>query len=306
VNKLLNLQIINLPCCITTFITKKVIYAFKACLPVVFITIANTFLVCTTAIAHSNEISTNDLGAEFTRVIPSKDLKSGSTFISNDLKSIQNNDDLNPAFLWVLQGEALWSSVAGKSSPSCASCHGESNQAMRGVSTHYPQVDQESGELVNLEARINLCRVRHQHLDPLKLESDQMLGITAYVALASRGLPMNVRVDNQNMEHFLNGRSIYYKRQGQINLACTHCHEQNWGGKLRGETISQGHINDYPAYRLEWQHMGSLHRRLRACLSGVRAYMYPLGSKELLDLELFLGWRSSDPKIKVETPGVRR
>ncbi len=304
--KLLNLQTITLPCCTTAFITKKVIHAVRACLLLVLITITNAFIHSSVALANSNEISVNDQGADFTRVIPSKDLRSGSTFISNDLKSIQSNDDLNPAFLWVLQGEALWSSVAGKSSPSCASCHGESNQGMRGVSTHYPQIDKESGELINLEARINLCRVRHQNLDPLKLESDQMLGITAYVALASRGLPMNIRVDDQNMEHFLNGRSIYYKRLGQINLACTHCHEQNWGAKLRGETISQGHINDYPAYRLEWQRMGSLHRRLRACLSGVRAYMYPLGSKELLDLELFLGWRSSDPKITVETPGVRR
>lgn len=247
---------------------------------------------------------------DFERVVPKEALRSGATFVSEDLRTLQKSDDLNPAFLWVIQGEALWKKTealpSGVPSESCASCHGQSNLSMRGVSTHYPQIDKISGELINLEGRINLCRTRHQHLPPLVLESDEMLGITAYVAMASRGLPMNVQIDSTNLEHFRKGRNLYYTRMGQINLACTHCHEQNWGRKLQGETISQGHINDFPAYRLEWQRMGSLHRRLRACLSGVRAYMFPLGSSELTDLELFLAWRSTDSKITVESPGVRR
>jgi len=244
------------------------------------------------------------------RVVPLQALRSGSTFISEDLRSLQRSDDLNPAFLWVMQGEALWKkmemSSTGSNASSCASCHGETNLSMKGVSTRYPQIDKITGELINLEGRINYCRTRHQNLTPLALESDEMLGITAYVAIASRGLPMSIKIDLSNRDHFRRGKALYYTRMGQINLACTHCHEQNWGRKLQGETISQGHINAYPAYRLEWQRMGSLHRRLRACLSGVRAYMYPLGSTELVDLELFLAWRSSDAKITVESPGVRR
>ena len=272
-------------------------------------------------------VSVSSFAIDLERILPSDALRSGSTFISEDLKSLQRSDDLNPAFLWVIQGEALWRKSESSNSPnfstssnspispiskhageapSCASCHGESNQSMRGVSTRYPQIDKQSSELINLEGRINLCRTRYQHLAPLALESDEILGLTAFVAMASRGLPMSVRIDSTNAEHYRRGRSLYYTRMGQINLACTHCHEQNWGRKLQGETISQGHTNDYPAYRLEWQRVGSLHRRLRACLSGVRAYMFPLGSSELLDLELFLAWRESDAKITVETPGVRR
>jgi len=97
---------------------------------------------------------------------------------------------------------------------------------------------------------------------------------------------------------------VYYRRQGQINLACTHCHERNAGRRLLAETISEGHGNAYPAYRLEWQSVGSLHRRLRACYFGVRAGMPAFGADELLDLELFLAVRASG--LQVETPGVRR
>jgi len=89
-----------------------------------------------------------------------------------------------------------------------------------------------------------------------------------------------------------------------MNLSCAHCHDAQWGKRLLSEIISQGHPNAYPAYRMEWQTMGSLERRLRACLSGIRAEMLPYGAQESLDLELFLAWRAQG--LPIETPGVRR
>ena len=89
-----------------------------------------------------------------------------------------------------------------------------------------------------------------------------------------------------------------------MNLACANCHDDNAGKKLLNDTISQGHGNAYPLYRLEWQGLGSLHRRFRACYFGVRAERPALGSDEFLDLELYLAWRATG--LPVETPGVRR
>jgi sulfur-oxidizing protein SoxA len=117
-------------------------------------------------------------------------------------------------------------------------------------------------------------------------------------------MPVNVAIDTQNRSNFERGRDMFYTRMGQMNLACTHCHDRNFGRKLLNDTISQGHGNPYPVYRLEWQTMGSLHRRLRACFFGVRAELPPAGSPDLLDLELFLAWRSQG--LTVETPGVRK
>ncbi|MFY7961809.1 MAG: sulfur oxidation c-type cytochrome SoxA, partial [Elsteraceae bacterium] len=61
--------------------------------------------------------------------------------------------------------------------------------------------------------------------------------------------------------------------------------------------------NGYPIYRLEWQTMGSLSRRLRNCLTGVRAELLEYGSPTQVALELYLGWRATG--LKVETPGGR-
>jgi L-cysteine S-thiosulfotransferase len=113
-----------------------------------------------------------------------------------------------------------------------------------------------------------------------------------------------VAVDARNRRNFESGRALYHRRQGQMNLSCAQCHQDNWGKKLGPEVISQGHGVAYPIYRLEWQTMGSLHRRFRSCLSGVRAELLPQGSPEFLDLELYLASREAG--LPVETPGVRR
>lgn len=175
---------------------------------------------------------------------------------------------------------------------------------MRGVAARYPRIDAATGKGNNIEGRINACRERQQAAEPLAYETEELLSLTAYVAHQSRGMPVTVADNAAARAHIERGRDLYYRRQGQMNLACTHCHEQNAGRRLLAEIISEGHGNAYPAYRLEWQALGSLQRRLRACYYGVRAAMPAFGSDELLDLEFFLARRASG--LKVETPGVRR
>lgn len=238
------------------------------------------------------------------RTIPLADLRSGSTYMSPDIKAMQDDSFANPAMLWVEKGQKLWSTPAGTRGQACAACHQDVKSSMRGVSARYPRIDTSSGKLLNLEGRINRCRTEHQGAPAWAYESEELLGLTALVGMQSRGMPLNVSIAGAAQPHFENGRALYQRRMGQMNLACMHCHEWNAGKRLLAENISQGHGNAYPIYRLEWQTAGSLHRRLRACYFGVRAEMPQAGSQELLDLELFLGWRAQG--VLVETPGVRR
>lgn len=231
-------------------------------------------------------------------------LKSGIELASNDVRSMQADDFGNPGMLWVTRGEASWKARAGNADKSCADCHGDAAQSMKGVAARYPAIDPASARLVNVEGRVNLCRTRHQKTEPLPYESDELLALSAYVAHQSRGMPMQVTLHLQNQRHFERGRDTYRRRIGQMNMACGHCHQRNWGKTLLAQTLSQGHGNAYPAYRLEWQSIGSLSRRLRACYYGVRAEMPAYGAEELLDLELYLAWRANG--LPIETPGVRR
>lgn len=230
--------------------------------------------------------------------------KSGIEYAGADVRALQADDFANPGMLWVTRGEKLWKSAAGRDGKSCASCHQDAAAGMKGVAARYPRLDAASGKIINIEGRINRCRERKQAADPLRYESEELLALTAYVAHQSRGMAVTPVNDAAARAHLERGRDIFFRRQGQMNLACVHCHQQNAGRRLLAETISEGHGNAYPAYRLEWQGLGSLHRRLRACYYGVRATMPAFGSEELLDLELFLAHRAAG--LMVETPGVRR
>ena len=236
------------------------------------------------------------------RALPLEQLKSGSAFLGQDLRTLQADEFANPGMLWVERGEKLWSEPAGKEQRSCAGCHGDGS--MRGVATRYPKFDAASGKLLNLEGRINLCRTARMGADALRHESEDLLALTAHVARQSRGMPIGVSIDGPARPHLEAGRAFFFQRRGQLNLTCAHCHDENWGKRLLAETITQGHPNAWPAYRLEWQTLGSIERRLRACLSGIRAEMLPYGAPELVDLELFLAWRAQG--LAVEAPGVRR
>jgi len=231
-------------------------------------------------------------------------LKSGIEFNSADVRTLQDSDFENPGMLWVTRGESMWRAAAGKSAKSCADCHQRAEDSMKGVAARYPIYDAAAGRIVNLESRINLCRTRRQAAEPLVYESEGMLGLTTYVAHQSRGIPVEGAIPPELRASFKRGRERYHKRIGQMDLACTHCHQQNWGRTLLAQTISQGHGNAYPAYRLEWQSLGSLQRRLRACYFGVRAEMPLYQAPELLELEVYLAWRGRG--LPMETPGVRR
>jgi sulfur-oxidizing protein SoxA len=174
---------------------------------------------------------------------------------------------------------------------------------MRGVAAHYPDWDPIDQKPIDLTQRINLCRTRHQQVLPLPPESEEMLGLEAYVAHQSRGMPLAPSTAKELEVPRERGRQQYEQRIGQLNLSCTLCHDKLPGHVLAGATIPQGPVNGYPTYRLEWQGMGSLQRRIRNCLSGVRAEPPPFNSTEMVELELYLAQRSAG--LKVEAPAVR-
>jgi sulfur-oxidizing protein SoxA len=230
------------------------------------------------------------------RPISSEALRSGIAYAGADVRTMQADDLANPGFLWVQRGQALFNG-------NCTSCHGDP-ASMRGVATRYPAYDATSKSVLDLEARIDQCRTQRQRAPAFGRESEDLLALATFVAHQSRGMAMSVAIDGPARDSFVRGEAFYRQRHGQMNLACTHCHDQSYGKRLYAETISQGHGTAFPAYRLEWQTLGSLSRRLRACLFGVRAEMPRPGAPELVDLELYIAWRANG--LPVESPGVRR
>jgi L-cysteine S-thiosulfotransferase len=251
------------------------------------------------AVVLSILLGTSALAAE----IPLTERKSGYEFMGRETRAMQDDDTTNPGMLWVLDGEALWGRKEGAAGKSCADCHGDARTTMKGVAARYPAFDAARGRPIDLEQRINICRTERQNATPLPFESKDLLALAAYVGRQSRGMPIEIADDERTKPFLQAGRDMFYLRQGQLNLSCAQCHDDNWGQKLAGASIPQGQPTGYPLYRLEWQALGSLQRRLRNCLFGMRTISYPFGAPEYVDLELYLMWRARG--MKLETPAVR-
>jgi L-cysteine S-thiosulfotransferase len=235
--------------------------------------------------------------------IPQAERRSGYSFMGADTRAMQDDDTANPGMLWALDGETLWKRKTGAADKACADCHNDAPASMKGVAARYPAYDKTLGRPVDIEQRINLCRANHQQASPLAYESRDLLALTAFVAHQSRGMPVETGADPALAPFVAKGRDLFMQRQGQLNLGCANCHDDNWDKHLAGSAITQAQPTGYPIYRLEWQSLGSLQRRLRSCITGVRAQAYDYGAPELVELELYLMSRARG--MPMESPAVR-
>ena len=229
--------------------------------------------------------------------------RTGYQDMSPALQQMEDDDTSNPGMLFVQAGETLWKQPAGKANKACADCHGAIDTNMKGVAARYPAIPKGADKPVDLEGRINLCRTGQQQAEALKPESEDLLALDAYVTHASRGMPIAPPNDPRLAKVRDRGKTLFTRREGQLNLSCANCHDDNAGKKLAGATIPQGHPTAYPVYRSEWQTLGSLKRRLRNCVVGMRAEPYAYESAEYVALEVYLMDRAKG--LKIESPGIR-
>jgi sulfur-oxidizing protein SoxA len=230
--------------------------------------------------------------------------RSGYDLMSRELQAMQRDDSLNPGMLWVLEGQALWARREGPAGRACAECHGATPaERLRGAAAAHPAWDARLSRPVTLAERIAQCRVRHQGVAAPAAGGEALLALEAAVAHASRGLPMRPPDDFRLEPWRARGEALWQQRLGQLDLSCAQCHDDRAGGRLGGAVIPPGNAAGYPTYRLEWQGLGPLQRRLRNCMTGVRAEPWAAGSDEMRSLEVYLAWR--DRGLAVEVPAVR-
>ncbi|MEM8793918.1 MAG: sulfur oxidation c-type cytochrome SoxA [Pseudomonadota bacterium] len=232
---------------------------------------------------------------------PLDHIYSGWRFRSNETQSLQTDDFENPAFAAIENAIAQFDQVEGKAGKSCADCHAITD--FKGLRTQLPRWNEELGKPETLEMIINRSRTEHMQAEPWKWEAPEMLGMTAYIGLQSRGQPVDVDTEGPMAEWAAKGKELYYTRVGQLNMSCAQCHETNYGKMIRADHLSQGQVNGFPVYRLKWGGLGSSHRRFKGCMKNIRAEPYQPGSDEFIALELYVASRGEG--LSVETPSVR-
>jgi len=239
-----------------------------------------------------------EASAPLQRLIPNEE------FLPAAVRTKQADDFDNPAFPIVQAGEAAWSKPEGAAGKACQDCHGaKPEDLVKNAVASYPKYNRAVNEVISLPTRINICRVNALHAPALAAASEQMMAMTAYLRWIARGLPAAANVSGQAAAAFERGKELYFTKIGLLQFSCAQCHDQNYGQKFGGETLSQGHAVSYPVFSLGEKRMISLHERFRMCNQLARAEPQPLGSPDYVALELYLNWRSKD--LPITAPGVR-
>ncbi|MEG9862817.1 MAG: sulfur oxidation c-type cytochrome SoxA [Parvularculales bacterium] len=236
---------------------------------------------------------------------PLGELISGYDFRQPEVREMQDDEFSNPGMLTVEHGMDIWEMPDGSKGKSMADiwkkCSGVDAEEAGAV---YPRYHDGAGKVISLEQQINYCREKFMGAEPYKWEKADMLGMTAFIRYMANGKPVKVDISGPAATTFKKGEKLYYTRLGQLDVACAHCHETNYGSYIRADMLSQGHTNGFPTYRVKWNGIGSAQRRFRGCNNNIRATRLPYGHEDYVALELYLAWRGSG--LPVETPSVRQ
>ena len=229
---------------------------------------------------------------------------SGNAFLTPGLQAQQADPDSNPITLWRERGQALWDDASG--GKSCASCHGPLSTMKQRVPV-YPRQTADLVHILNLEDQIIACRQR-SGWPGATAEDDSVLALSAALHQVAAGEPIAPQPlpggEAQWQAQLDAGARLFNTRFGRINLSCANCHQQSIGRQMRGDVISPANPTGFPIYRLSWQGLGSIERRLRACFFGVQAQVPPPGDPRLRQLELYLTVRARG--LALDGPSLRR
>jgi len=182
-------------------------------------------------------------------------------------------------------GRKMWETPF-KNGKTYASCLPSGGKMIAG---NYPKFDEAKGKVVTLNDVINECRVANGEEAYKHTDAKTMGTLNAYLRSLSDGMLLNIKVEGPKATAaYEDGKKLFYSRKGQLNFACSTCHVQNAGTRLRSELISPavGHAGHWPVYR-GGDNLVQLQQRYEGCFKSVRAVPAPAGSVTMNNLEYF-------------------
>ena len=211
-------------------------------------------------------------------------------------------EEFPPYELAVESGEELWNKpfANGKGFKDCF------KGDVSDLRSKYPHFDNKADTIITLEGDINKCRTDNGE-KAFGWKKGKIAAVSAYIAYQGRGKTIAITPTSEKEIAWYNkGKTFFYAKRGQLNMACADCHIYNSGQFIRGDKLSPalGHPSHFPVYRSKWGSMGTLHRRYGGCNKNIRAKPFKAQSDEYKALEYFQAVMSNG--LKWNGPGARK
>lgn len=231
--------------------------------------------------------------------------------------------DDNPAELWTMRGENLWSEARGPGNVALAkTCDlGMGVGVVKGAYAHLPRYFEDTGKVQDLETRLVTCMTTEQGFkreDILKHkygegdDKSDLEALSAYIVDASKGVPIDLPMDHPQEKHAYEvGKAIFYYRAGPHDFGCSTCHGQP-DKRIRLQTLpdlamakgAREAYTTWPAYRVSQGEVRTVEWRLHSCLRQQRMPELKYGSEAAIALTMFLAKNAEGGKM--DAPGLKR
>ena len=175
------------------------------------------------------------------------------------------------------------------------------------VAGDYPKFVKGKGVVTLSSAVVDCAKANKQK--GWKLTKGKTADLEAYFANASKekGKKVNIVIDSKEAaEAYERGKKEYYAQRGYLQLSCATCHVQGAGQRVRNEKLSPlfGHVTHFPVYRLKWQGLGTLERRIKGCNKNQGETPHKPGSAWTKEMLYFMGYMSNG--LPVDGPDIRK
>ena len=217
----------------------------------------------------------------------------------------------NPADLMIANGEELLAEYCGGDA-GVAAFFNVSEDDLPAYIAGFPRYIKEFKQVVGMDQALQGLMSKNGH-KPFQLKSSDMFDMSAYVKALANGEKSNIDVnaDKHIKEAFVLGEKTYMTARGGRGLSCNSCHSPDIiGAVLRTQPLpdltSKGVAvaATWPAYRMTKSSLRTLPRRFQGCMKNALLKVIPLGSPEMVALEVNLTHEAKGTEIAI--PGLKR
>ena len=216
----------------------------------------------------------------------------GSMMLSEDALDQYNSImDFPPFQEMIDQGRKIWETPF-KNGQKFANCFENKGANIAGK---FPYYNTTLKQVVTFEMALNFCLKQNGETALNLINPETMGSLSAYARSLSDGMLMQIEVpDEEALSKYALGKSFYFRRIGQYNLACASCHLTHGGHYFRDELLSPtiGQAVHFPVFR-GGERLYTLQMRYQRCMEAVGATPFKSGSETLNNLEYFHSYLSN-------------
>ena len=215
----------------------------------------------------------------------------------------------NPADIMIASGEETLSELCGGDA-GLAKFLDQSEESLPSYIAGFPRYIDKLGMVVGLDQALQALMAQNGH-KPFKLKSKDMFAMSAYAKSLANEEKINIDIEaNKHMkEAYALGEEVFTTKRGGRGLSCMSCHSTDIiGGVLRTQPLPDlGAVaagGTWPAYRMTKSSLRTLQRRFQGCMKNALLAVIPIGSKEMVALEVYVTKQAKGKEIAI--PGLKR